>query len=189
MSSSNKQVLIILGIVLFAAVSRLLPHPHNMTPMVAICLVSVAFIKNNNLKFIVPAIAIVFSDVLIEKVTGFGFHSGTVLVYGAFATILLLGVLLLKKVTFFKTIVASIGSSILFFLVTNFALFYTASPVNNPAIGAYRHDLSGILSSYEAGLPFFRNMLIGDLLFTGILFGAYFAATRVFKLESLQSVG
>lgn len=185
MSKSTKQILIIVGIVLFAAMSRLFPHPDNMTPTVAICLMSVAFIKNNYLKFVVPALAIVFSDFLLDQVTGYGFHSSTGLVYGAFALVMLIGVFLLKKVSVFRTIIASVSSSVVFYLVTNFALFYTASPVNNPAMAAYRHDISGILSSYEAGLPFFRNMLLGDLLFCGILFGAYYVVSKALKVGSM----
>lgn len=184
MTNSTKNLLLIVGLVMLVAALRLIPHPYNFTPVVAICLFSMAVVKQKQLKFIIPAIAILYSDVLLEISNGYGFHSGTTVVYLSFAAILLGAYFFLQKVSTTKIIVSSLLASFAFFLITNFALFYPFSPVNNPSLGQYTHDFTGIMSSYTAGLPFFRNMLIGDLFYTGVLFGLYALAQRVPNLRS-----
>ncbi|SOE23996.1 hypothetical protein SAMN06298216_4365 [Spirosomataceae bacterium TFI 002] len=179
MTNSTKKLLLITGLVLIVAAMRLIPHPFNFTPVVAICLFSVAVINHKYLKFVIPAIAILYSDVLLEISNGYGFHNGTGVVYLSFAVILIGGYFLLKKVSIKNVVVTSLLASFAFFLITNFAFFYPISAVNNPSLGQYTHDFSGIMASYTAGLPFFRNMLVGDLFYTGVLFGLYSAIQQV----------
>ena len=181
LKSEIKTGLLIGSLIILAALSRLVEHPMNFTPMTAILLFSVAFIGNKWLKLIFPFATILFTDMVLESVNGFGFHSGSAVVYLGYALIFGIGFLLLKKVNALNTLTAVVLSSTVFYLLTNFALFYPASPVPNPAVGTYPHNLTGILASYQAGLPFFRNMLMGDLTFTAILFGVYYAA-RNFKV-------
>ncbi|HSX34636.1 MAG TPA: DUF6580 family putative transport protein, partial [Candidatus Saccharimonadales bacterium] len=76
---------------------------------------------------------------------------------------------------------ASIGGSAIFYLVTNFAYFYPPT--------MYPHTAGGVISSYYNALPFFRNTLLGDLFYTGLLFGAYelakwLAARRPHRITS-----
>jgi hypothetical protein len=59
----------------------------------------------------------------------------------------------------------AVGSSALFFVGTNFAVWVSS--------GMYEHTLSGLVSCYVAALPFLRNSLLGDLFWSGMLFGAY----------------
>ena len=37
----------------------------------------------------------------------------------------------------------------------------------------YEQTFRGLMQSYEMGLPFFRNTLLGDLFYVALLFGAY----------------
>lgn len=163
--------LVLAGIILLAALSRIIPHPMNFTPIVAISLFSAAYFKDTFQKFGIPFSIIIFSDVLIQAISGYGFHSGTLIVYGSFALIILVSGFLLKKVSILNVLASSALGSILFFLITNFALFYPKSPVSNPSLGVYSHDFAGIISSYSAALPFFRNMFVGDLIYTSLMFG------------------
>lgn len=55
--------------------------------------------------------------------------------------------------------------AIIFFLLTNAAVW---------AFGTmYPHTLSGLMESYTMAIPFFRNSLLGDIFFIGILVGGY----------------
>jgi len=67
------------------------------------------------------------------------------------------------KKKWFRIIASSLGTSIIFFLVTNFAFLYSSYP----------HDLSGIIQSYVNGLPFLRGTLMGDMFYSVALFGGY----------------
>ncbi len=185
-TSDIKNGLIIGGLIVIAALSRLIDHPMNFTPIGAIILFGAAVIPNKILKFTFPFSVILFSDFLIEIISGFGFHSGTLIVYFGYAVIFLLGYFYLKNFSLFKIVIASLLGSSLFFLLTNFSFFYPSALVSNPALGIYSRDLSGILTSYSAGVPFFKNMLVGDLIFNGLLFGAFylFKAIKVLKITN-----
>jgi hypothetical protein len=178
MNSNTKKTLLAAALVFFAASLRLVDHPFNATPLVAVILFSAAIFKEWSWKIGVPVIALVGSDALIELKNGYGFHSSTVLVYMTFALIFLIGYFMLKKKSFIRILTASTVASIVFFLITNFALFYPAAAVPNPTLGNYPHNWTGIMASYQAGLPFYKNMFVGDLLFTGIIFGAFYLISQ-----------
>ncbi len=181
--------LFISGIVVLAALSRVIPHPWNFTPVIAILIFSAANFKNNYLKIIIPFLIILLSDILLEIKDGNGFHSGTAVVYASYLLISFISYFILKRTNAAKILATSVLSSIVFFLITNFAYFYPASPTVNLALGTYPHNIDGVISSYTSAFPFFRSALFGDLLFTGILFGVY-ALSNVFiaKREQLTSI-
>jgi hypothetical protein len=56
-------------------------------------------------------------------------------------------------------------SSILFFVVTNFAVW--------AAFETYAMNWSGLVHCYTAAVPFFRYTLAGDLFFALVLFGTH----------------
>ncbi len=62
-------------------------------------------------------------------------------------------------------VLCSIMSSVLFFLVTNFACWQ--------CYGMYDHSLAGLAHCYAMALPFFRYTLAGDMFFAVSLFGIY----------------
>lgn len=185
-TSDIKNGLIIGGLIALASLSRLIDHPMNFTPITAIILFGAAVIPNKILKFSFPLTIILFSDFLIEIISGSGFHTGTSIVYLSYSFIFLLGYFYLKNLSTYKILIASLSGSFLFFLVTNFSFFYPAAAISNPSLGHYSRDLSGIIASYSAGIPFFKNMLIGDLLFNGLLFGAFYLLkfTKVLKITN-----
>ncbi len=69
----------------------------------------------------------------------------------------------------------------LFFLITNFGVWLHT--------GLYAKTWGGLVQSYTLALPFFRNTLLGDLGFVGLLFGAYeLAALTVRRREAAREV-
>ncbi|WP_337044827.1 DUF6580 family putative transport protein [Emticicia sp. 17c] len=167
-------------IIVLAALSRFFPHPLNFTPIAAIALFGGAYFNNRLLAIAIPLAAMLISDTMQELLTGHGFHSGMPLVYGSFALISLLGIFALRKVTALKVIATALASSLIFFLITNFAFFYTESAIPDPNMGTYPHNLTGILASYEAGIPFLKNQILGDLFYSGVLFGGFYLLQRRF---------
>jgi len=59
----------------------------------------------------------------------------------------------------------SLAGSILFFLVTNAAVVFFGN--------WYPHTFAGVMQSYIAGIPFFRNTVLSDLFYLGIFAGSY----------------
>jgi hypothetical protein len=148
-------------IILIGALLRVIPHPANFAPIAAIALFGGTYIKNKKLALVLPLFAMIISDFFI----GFDSLQWRLLVYGSFALVGLIGFLIRKNKKLATIFGGTLAGSIVFYLITNFAFFYSPS--------MYPHDLSGIISSYINALPFFRNSLAGDLFYVGVFFGAY----------------
>lgn len=168
-TAKNKQLLIAGFLVLFAAFTRLTVHPFNMTAIGAIALFSGARLPQRSLAYLVPLIALFLSDLYI------GLHDGMIPVYCCFLFSVLLGRQLSENSSPLRIGATSVLGSLVFYLVTNLPFFYP---------GMYTPDLAGALQSYAAALPFFRNQLLGDLVFTGLLFSIHSWATRLVAVGS-----
>jgi hypothetical protein len=161
----------IASVIFVAAFSRLLPHLPNVTPVAAIALFGGTFINRRYLALILPLLALLLSDLFI------GFYSEMYAVYLSFALTVCIGFMLNKKLSVLNTITASIASSILFFILTNFAVWMSVKY-------AYPHNLAGLGLCYEAALPFFRNELMGSLAYNTLFFGAFYLAKAKFPVLS-----
>ena len=156
----NARNLFILVLILSAAALRVWGNlPYNFSPIAAIALFGGAMFSKRLLAFAVPLGIMFISDLFI------GLHSSMIAVYGAFLFVVLLGFWVGKKPTMLKAIGGAALGSVVFFLVTNAAAWIV--------LPEYTKDLSGLMSSYIAGVPFFRGTFIGDLLFTTVFFGSY----------------
>lgn len=155
--------------ILLAAVSRIFPHFNNFTPIAAMALFGGVYFSDKRLAFIVPLLAMILSDVILELTTGWGFHNTIPYVYGAFILTSAIG-LYVRKNTNVQTILgASVLSSLLFFIITNFGVWAASGGVG----GA-----SGLAATYVLGVPFFAPTLLGDIFYNTILFGAFYLAQR-----------
>ena len=141
----NRRDLIVLSLLVLAVITRLLPHPPNVTPIAAIALFGGCNIKDKNLAFVLPLLCMFLTDLFL------GFHMIMPFVYLSFMCISYIGINS-EKITN-GTI---FGSSLLFFLVTNFGVWFFGYP----------NTLAGLVSCYTLALPFFVNTIIGDLVFT-----------------------
>ena len=145
--------------VFVAAIVRLLPHPPNFAPIAAMALFGGAYVNKKSFAFAIPLIAMFLTDAII------GFYSYAWMVYLSFALIVLLGIVMLKKVSIRNLIFASLTASVTFFVITNFGVW---------ALGTlYPKTPAGLLSNYIAAIPFFQYSLLGDLFFVGLIFGVY----------------
>jgi hypothetical protein len=168
----NARFLTITGIIIAGAALRLVPHFPNFSPIAAIALFGGAYFTNKKLAVIVPFAAMMLSDLVL------GYHSTFLAVYISFALIVAIGFSLQKKRTVSRVLAASVSSSVLFFVITNFAFWFTGV--------LYPMSLAGLGACYVAAIPFFQNTLIGDLVYTGVFFGAFELAK--YKLPVLEKV-
>ena len=146
-------LLIILGIV-----CRFLPHPANFAPIGAIALFGAIYLPSRWSLFItLPAMFV--SDIFI------GFYSWPIMVavYSSFILMAIIGSHIKKNKKFHTILGGTLLGSILFFLITNWAVWAFGS--------IYTHNFSGLLQSYHMAIPFFRNSLLGDFFYTFVLIG------------------
>jgi hypothetical protein len=166
-------------LILFAAFSRIAPHPMNFAPIAAIALFSGAYL-GKKYALIVPIAAMLLSDIFI------GFYSGIEWVYGSFILIVFVGFWLKKR---FEGAGAgkktayiagtTLVSSILFFIITNFGVWTSGM--------MYEMSFKGLIQCYAMAIPFFRNTLASDLIYAGVMFVVYEMITRYVKSPQLQS--
>jgi hypothetical protein len=145
--------------IVLAALSRLLPHPPNFSPIEAMALFGGAYFAKRWLSIVVPLLAMLLADFFI------GFHSGMPVVYGSIVLISVLGFALRGKISALR--IASFGliSATVFFLITNFAVWAGAS--------MYPMTANGLLACYIAGIPFFHWQIAGVATYSIILFGGF----------------
>ena len=145
----------IIGVIILLAVFRLVPHPPNAVPIAAMALFAGAFFSNRLLAYLIPMAAMVLSDLVL------GFHSTVWYVYAGVVITVLIGSVL-KQFSILRVGVAAIVASILFFLITNFGAWLHHD--------MYPQNYNGLLQAYVAGIPFLRNALIANLIFSYLVF-------------------
>jgi hypothetical protein len=165
-SNLTPRFLVLAGMILIAAFTRLIPHPPNFTAIGAMALFGGAYFSRKSLAFAVPLIAMFFSDMII------GFHQGMYAVYLSFIFIVMIGLTLKNKKKAGNVFLASVSASVLFFVITNFAQ-WLSYPL-------YSKDIAGLIACYVAAIPFFHYTLLGDLFFVGALFGLFELAKMKF---------
>src|SRR3972149_4169044 len=158
--------------ILAAAFTRLIPHPPNFTAVGAIALFGGAYFSDKKFAFVVPMLAMLLSDLII------GFHNGMLSVYLSFVIIVGIGIILSRNIKLKNVVTASLLSSVIFFVLTNFQM-WMQSPL-------YAKDISGLVACYVAAIPFFHHTVLSDLFFVGILFGL-FAAIQL-KFSALAKI-
>jgi hypothetical protein len=167
------RLLTLLGIVAAAAAARLIPHPPNFTPIAAIALFGGVHFRDARAAFGVPFAAMMASDlVLAMAVYGPGSLRKSPLVYLCFALIVAIGRRVARNPTAGALAMAVPAGSLLFYLVTNLGVWVLGT--------RYPPTLDGLAACYLAALPFLRNLLLGDLFYTAVLFGGYALAGRAF---------
>ena len=146
---ANKEQKIALGLILLAVATRLLPHPPNFAPITGIALFAAARFQRKYLAVLIPFLSLFLTDLLL------GLSAITWFVYAGFGLILLLG--FQTKKTRITTVLLS---SVLFFVVSNLGVWVLHYPLT----------LGGFTACYTLAIPFFTNTLLGDLVYTGVLF-------------------
>lgn len=174
-TDSRTSKILVVFLILIGAALRIarhfgyLPLPPNVAPVGAMALFGGAYLGRRS-GWAVPIGLMLISDAVI----GFDTPLVTVSIYGSFLASVGLGRWWGRRLAPAGTerggrVLPLVGTSLLgstiFYLVTNAAVWASWS--------MYPKTAAGLLQSYVAGLPFFRNTLIGDLGYVSLFFGLY----------------
>jgi hypothetical protein len=170
----NSRFTIITLLIVIAVLSRFFPHINNVSPIAAIALFGGAMFSDKRIAFGLPLLAMFISDIFL------GFHSTMIVVYLSFALVVFIGFWVGKKVSVSRVIIGSLSGSLLFFLITNFGVWMMTN--------LYDTSFNGLINCYIMAIPFFRNTLLGDLIFSGVLFGGFALAERYIPALSMKTV-
>ena len=155
----KNDIALLCGLVVMIAVSRVVPHPWNITPIGAMALFSGAYVSR---KFacLLPIIALLIGDLMT------GLYSPLIMlfVYTGFACSSLIGRgLLNKKRSMNRLGFAVTAAAIVFYLLSNFGMW----------LAAYPQTVDGLVLCYINGLPFLGKSLLGDAFYSLLLFGTF----------------
>jgi len=147
--------------VALAVAVRFMPHPWTFTPVAASLLFFGA--RGSRKQLWIPFALLAVSDVLLTKlVYHYVFSWDHFVSWAWYAAILWLGTGLRNNAKPLRIVAASLASSVSFFLLSNFAVW--------ACWDMYPKTWEGLMTSYTLAVPFFRNAVEGDLLFTCVMF-------------------
>jgi hypothetical protein len=165
METNKKIVAVMVGL---GACARLVPHPWNFTPMMAIGLFAGAKSAKLRTGVFATIAALLLSDAIL------GFYRGMWYVYAASLIPVLIGSFAVRKREGVSAIAAAaFTSSLCFFLTTNFMVWAGGH--------MYPHTAAGLAGCYAAGIPFYQNQLLGDAFYTVALFGGHALVSRLMQ--------
>lgn len=179
---SIREILIVAMLIFLSALCRIFTNEiglWNFNAIGAAALFGGIVLKDKRLAYVIPLLSLFLSDVFLQCFTSIhaldrNYLGQLLFVYGAFLLITWIGTLI-KKVNVSTLLLSSIGTGVVFFLISNLGTFLTTDLY--PKTGA------GLLACYAAGIPFYQsdnmfssfalNGLMGNVFFTAVLFGAW----------------
>lgn len=172
---SNRNILyIFFAFIAVAALYRVVPgRPYGFAPQIAMALFGGAVIKDKKIAFVLPLLSMFLSDALFELLFRagvspmWGFYDGQLTNYMLFALLTVVG-FFVTKINTVNIAAASIAAPTIYFLISNFMVWVNGGGYHRPK------TWEGLMMSYNDGLPFYQNSLIGTLFFSALFFGAYY---------------
>jgi hypothetical protein len=139
--------------------ARLLPHPWNFTPIMAIALYAGVQSAKFRTGALTTLLVLLLSDLVMGLYRGMGW------VYAAWLIPVLIGRLVRRKPGVTTIAAGALCSSLSFFLITNFAVWAGGH--------LYPHTAAGLAACFAAAIPFYQNQFLGDVFYTAALFGGH----------------
>ena len=140
-------------IIVFGFLSRVAVHTPNFTPILSLALFGGMYLKGRQPVW-VPLSLMVLSDAFI------GFHDTMFYTWGSILLVSLIGLYLREHKNWVNVLTASLLSSVLFFMVTNFGAF----------LSLYPHTWAGLQQCYILAIPFYRSNLVSTMAYSLVLF-------------------
>ena len=168
-------------LIVVASLYRIMPgRPYGFAPQIAMAIFGGAIVRDKKLAFILPLLSMLVSDGLYQLlyINGVGnipgFYDGQALNYLLFAGLTVFG-FFIKNFNVKKIAVASLAAPTVYFIISNFLVWASASPL---AGLARPKTFSGLMMCYSDGLPFYPWSVAATMVFSAVLFGSYYFIAR-----------
>ncbi|MEO6403997.1 MAG: DUF6580 family putative transport protein [Ferruginibacter sp.] len=170
----KKMIWIAAALIIIAALIKVLSFVkgYSFSPMIGLAVFSGAVMKDKKFAFVLPLFSMFLGDLFFEvfNITA-GFYGWVQLVGYSILTIITIFGFNLKKFSPLNIAAFSISSSLIFFILSNSSVWIFSN-------GYYAKNFSGFIDCLVAGIPFLKNGLVTDLVFSAILFGGYSLARQ-----------
>jgi len=148
----------------------------NFTPIGAMGLFGGAYFTKKWKAFAFPLITLLASDLVINVFVYNGkygiMYGSWYWVYGGFCVIVLFGNWLLKKVSVRNLVLTGIAATLAYWMIVDFGVFLFGCTDITTGL-KMDHSFNSLLKCYAQGAPFMKNFLLGTLVYSGIMFGAF----------------
>ena len=155
----KEKIFLFVGFFLLLITSRVFSDIPNFTPTLSLIIFASYYFRNLTISSSIVLLSQIVSDIFI------GFYSYIFFVYGSFLVIIYIAPIIMKKLTSMSVLVTSVISPSIFFIISNFGVWFAGS--------LYTKDLNGLIECYVAGLPFYDESLLSTILFSYTIFIIY----------------
>ena len=146
-----------ISLILILALARLIPHPPNFTPIIAVAIMSGYFFRNIYLSFTVLLVSMLLADIFI------GFYGNMLFVYLSLFLIAFVFFKISEKINLKNLFIYGFVGSLIFFIISNFGVWALGSPEVRDI--AYAKNLNCLVVCYILAIPFFGNTFLSTLIF------------------------
>jgi hypothetical protein len=164
-------LLLVAFLIGFNVATRLLPHVPGVLPVAASGLFAARYLRIPALALVVPSLGMALSDMVLPgedwRIALVGFVAISIPALTGIATRRWRGALPVAAIM--------VGCSLIFFFLSNGAVWAFS--------GVYPLTWQGLTQCYVAALPFLDKTVLGDLFWTGILFGGAWLVQHVPSLS------
>ena len=161
-----------ISLILILAFARLIPHPPNFTPIIAVAILSGYFFKNIYLSFATLLISMLLADAFI------GFYNHIFFVYLSLLLIAFVFYKISEKINFKNLFIYGFIGSLIFFIISNFGVWVLGG--HGVYDAAYEKNLNGLVECYVLAIPFFGSTFLSTLIFS-------YPAIFIYKSLSVRS--
>ena len=163
----------------------------NFTPIGAMGLFGGTYFNSKWKAFAFPLLTLFASDLIINNIIFGGkygvLYSGWYIIYGIFALIVLFGKWLIKNVTIKNVALAALAAAVSHWLIADFFV-WMGGGTDLKTMAPLTKNWAGLMQCYAQGFPFMKNFLIGNLVYSAIMFGSFEWLQQRFPALKMQVV-
>ncbi len=190
----NPRPFVLAAIILAAGLFRLLTASGtltsltNFTPLGAMALFGGCYYQDKWKAYLMPLLTLWLTDIILNRFLFFHewvfFYSGFAWVYASFALMVLIGHYI-KRVSVKSVLISAIAGAVVHWLVSDLGVWLGGGTDITTGL-PYTRDWHGILMCFYLAIPFMKNLLIGNLVFSAIFFGVFELLQKRFPVLQLQ---
>ena len=178
----NIRIIVLVGITFLVGFFRILQTTghtpmSNFTPIGAMALFGGSYFLQNSRAYLFPLLTLFISDIVLMQTVydgyGNGFlYEGWLWTYVAFGLMVFLGRNIIRKINVKNILLGGFLAGLAHFIIVDFGVWLGGGLDVTTGL-PYTRDAAGLLKCYTLAIPFFKNMLAGNLIYGAILFGGY----------------
>lgn len=181
-------IMIVVAAMRIPSAAQLMPWA-NFSPVGAMGLFGGAYFANKWKAFLFPLLTLFVSDLIISNFVLHGkygvIYSGWYIIYGIFILVVLIGKWLLQKVSVVNVILASVVAALSHWLIADFSVWMSGG-TDLRTMTPLTKDWAGLIQCYAQGFPFMQKFLLGNLVYSTIMFGSFSLAQQRFPVLKFQ---